>query len=158
MSHPRYVAVVGPSADSLASLPDRATVLSTAWRVGRALAERGAVVLCGGGTGVMGAAAEGAADAGGVCIGLLPGLDRESGHPALSFALPTGLGELRNGLLVRGADAVIAVGGSWGTLSEIALAVRSGKPVTQLLGWDLPPGVTPSVDAESAVARVLGVA
>ncbi len=137
-----YVAVVGPSAGSLAeqpaSGPDPAAVLAGAREVGRLLAERGAVVLCGGGTGVMGAAAEGAAGAGGVTIGLLPGPDRSEAHPALTYALPTGLGELRNGLLVRAADVVVAVGGSWGTLSEIALAVRTGRPVVSLLGWDRP--------------------
>ena len=119
--------MVGPSASSLAGQPDREAVLATAYDVGRLLAERGAVVLCGGGTGVMGAAADGAAAGGGTSIGLLPGADRSEAHPSLSFALPTGLGELRNGLLVRAADAVVAVGGSWGTLSEIALAVRTGR-------------------------------
>jgi uncharacterized protein (TIGR00725 family) len=135
---PRYVAVVGPSAGSLAEQPGRGDVLAAAYDVGRLLAEHGAVVLCGGGTGVMAAAADGAATAGGTSIGLLPGADRSEAHPSLSFALPTGLGELRNGLLVRAADALVAVGGSWGTLSEIALAMRTGVPVVSLLGWDLP--------------------
>ncbi len=152
----RYVAVVGPSAASLAGQPDREAVLASAYDVGRLLAERGAVVLCGGGTGVMGAAADGAAFAGGTSIGLLPGADRSEAHPSLSFALPTGLGELRNGLLVRAADAVVAVGGSWGTLSEIALAMRTEVPVVSLLGWDLPDGVRRVADAAEAVDVVLG--
>ncbi len=152
----RYVAVVGPSAASLEGQPDRELVLATAYDVGRLLAGRGAVVLCGGGTGVMGAAADGAAAAGGTSIGLLPGADRGEAHPSLSFALPTGLGELRNGLLVRAADAVIAVGGSWGTLSEIALAVRTEVPVVSLLGWDLPDGVRREANAADAVGAVLG--
>lgn len=150
-----YVAVVGPSAGSLAGRPDREEVLATAHDVGRLLAERGAVVLCGGGTGVMGAAAEGAVVGGGTSIGLLPGADRNEAHPALSFALPTGLGELRNGLLVRAADAVVAVGCSWGTLSEIALAMRTGVPVCSLLGWDLPDGVRRLGTAEEAVSAAL---
>lgn len=148
----RYVAVVGPSADSLATQVDRDAVLVAAYDVGRLLAERGAVVLCGGGTGVMGAAAEGARAHDGTSIGILPGADRRDAHPSLSFALPTGLGELRNGLLVRAADAVVAVGGSWGTLSEIALAMRTGVPVCSLLGWDLPDGVRRFESAEEAVS------
>jgi uncharacterized protein (TIGR00725 family) len=151
----RYVAVVGPSAGSLAQHDDRAEVLSAAYEVGRLLATSGAVVLCGGGTGVMGRAADGAAAGGGVSIGLLPGSDRAEAHPTLSFALATGLGELRNGLLVRAADALIAVGGSWGTLSEIALAVRTGVPAVSLLGWDLPEGVRRVAGAAEAVEAAL---
>ncbi len=151
----RYVAVVGPSAASLAERPDRAAVLTAAHAVGRLLAERGAVVLCGGGSGVMASAAQGAEAGGGTSIGLLPGLDRSEGHPSLSFALPTGLGELRNGLLVRAADSVVAVGGSWGTLSEIALAVRTGVPVVSLLGWDLPDGLRRVPSAADAVEAAL---
>jgi uncharacterized protein (TIGR00725 family) len=151
----RYVAVVGPAAGSLAGQPGGDDVLTAAYDVGRLLAERGVVVLCGGGTGVMGAVADGAASAGGTSIGLLPGSDRSEAHPSLSFALPTGLGELRNGLLVRAADAVVAVGGSWGTLSEIALAMRTDVPVVSLLGWDLPDGVRRVADAEAAVEAAL---
>jgi uncharacterized protein (TIGR00725 family) len=152
---PRYVAVVGPSAGSLAGHPEADDVLAAAHAVGRLLAERGAIVLCGGGTGVMAAAADGSAAAGGTSIGLLPGSDRTEAHASLTFALPTGLGELRNGLLVRAADAVIAVGGSWGTLSEIALAMRTGVPVVSLLGWDLPDGVRREASAEAAVDAAL---
>jgi uncharacterized protein (TIGR00725 family) len=151
----RYVGVVGPSAESLAGQADREEVLAAAYQVGRLLAERGAVVLCGGGTGVMGAAAEGARSCGGTSIGLLPGADRGEAHPALSYAIPTGLGELRNGLLVRAADAVIAVGCSWGTLSEIALAMRTGVPVVSLLGWELPDGVRRLETADEAVGFAL---
>jgi len=152
---PRYVAVVGPAAASLAARPEADDVLSAAYDVGRLLAERGAVVLCGGGTGVMAAAADGAAAGGGTSIGLLPGPDRSEAHASLTFALPTGLGELRNGLLVRAADAVIAVGGSWGTLSEIALAMRTGVPVVSLLGWDLPDGVRRETGVAVAVDAAL---
>ncbi len=152
---PRYVAVVGPSAGSLAGHPEAEDILSAAYAVGRLLAERGAVVLCGGGTGVMAAAADGAAAAGGTSIGLLPGPDRSEAHASLTFALPTGLGELRNGLLIRAADAVIAVGGSWGTLSEIALAMRTGVLVVSLLGWDLPDGVRREASAQAAVDAAL---
>jgi uncharacterized protein (TIGR00725 family) len=83
----------------------------------------------------MAAACEGAFEHGGLTVGLLPGRDRIEANPHLSVALPTGMGELRNGLIVRACDAVIAVGGSWGTLSEIALAMRTGKPVVVIGGW-----------------------
>ena len=104
-------------------------------RLGRALADRGDVVLCGGGDGVMAAVARGATQAGGVVVGILPGEDRHAANPWVTIALATGLGELRNGLIVRAADAVVAVGGSWGTLSEVALAIRTGVPVVSLDGW-----------------------
>ncbi|MFG1827280.1 TIGR00725 family protein [Microbispora bryophytorum] len=103
--------------------------------VGRLLAERGVVVLCGGYGGVMAAAAAGAREAGGVVVGVLSGRDRAGASSDLTVALPTGLGEARNALIVRAADAVVVVGGSWGTLSELALARRGGTPVITLGGW-----------------------
>lgn len=105
--------------------------------VGRALAEHGAVLLCGGLGGVMEAACRGATLAGGTTVGLLPGPDRRGANPHLTIALPTGMGELRNGLIVRGADAVIAVGGEYGTLSEIGFALKLGRPVVGLQTWEL---------------------
>jgi uncharacterized protein (TIGR00725 family) len=105
-------------------------------RVGALLAEAGAVVICGGGTGVMAAAAAGARSAGGLVIGIRPGQDREGTCPDLSVTIVTNLGEARNAVIVWSADAVIAVGGSWGTLSEVALARRrGGVPVIVLDGW-----------------------
>lgn len=146
----RYVAVVGP-ADAA-----RESDLAHAAEVGRLLAEAGAVVLTGGHHGVMRAAAGGATRAGGVAIGLLPGLDRDAGSPEHTFLLPTGLGELRNGLLVRAADAVVAVGCSWGTLSEIALARRTGVPLVLIDPWELPDDVgTVVADASGAVDAVV---
>ncbi len=130
MTLPPYVAVVGPAE---ASESDTAA----AYAIGAALAARGAVVLCGGMGGVMAATAAGVRSASGVCVGLLPGSDREGASPDLTVALPTGLGEVRNTLVVRAADAVIAVGGSWGTLSEIALAMRSGRAVVVVGGWQV---------------------
>lgn len=148
-----YVAVVGPSGDLT---PDLATA---AEETGRLLAEADCVVVTGGGTGVMDAACRGARAAGGTTVGLLPGHDRREGNRHLTVALPTGLGELRNGLLVRAADVVVAVGGSWGTLSEIALARRTGVPVYALAGWDLAAvaadGPVAVADPAEAVARAL---
>jgi len=147
----RYVAVVGPG-DS-ASADD----VAAAREIGRLLAAAGAIVLTGGLGGVMAAATEGAAAAGGLSVALLPGSDRSVS--SATVVLPTGLGELRNGLLVRAADAVIAVGGSWGTLSEVALAMRAGTPVVSLHGWSVPeaggpPEVRSAADAVDAVVPV----
>jgi uncharacterized protein (TIGR00725 family) len=103
--------------------------------VGRRLAERGAVVICGGYTGVMAAVSAGATAAGGTVVGILSGADREHADPDLSIVIPTGAGEARNGIIVNSGDAVIVIGGSWGTLSELALAMRRGTPVVQLGGW-----------------------
>jgi uncharacterized protein (TIGR00725 family) len=101
------------------------------------VAERGAVLVCGGLGGAMESACRGAKQAGGTTVGLLPGLDRADANPHVDVALPTGLGEARNAVLVRVADAVIAVGGGYGTLSEIALALRQGKPVIGLGTWEI---------------------
>ncbi len=105
--------------------------------VGRLLAERGAIIVCGGLTGVMDAAARGAATAGGIVVGLLPGIDRAGASEHLTIALPLGMGEARNAYVVRVADSVIAVGGEWGTLSEIALGMKMGKRVVGLGTWEL---------------------
>jgi uncharacterized protein (TIGR00725 family) len=105
--------------------------------VGRGIAERGDVLVCGGLGGVMAAACRGAAQAGGTTVGILPGTDRAAGNDWLTVAIPTGLGELRNGLVVRAADVVIAIGGAHGTLSEIALALKTATPVIGLYTWDI---------------------
>ncbi len=125
-----YVGVAG------ASQPD-ASQVAAAETLGRLLAEAGATVVCGGGPGVMTAVCRGARAAGGITVGLLPGGDRAAGNPYLTVALPTALGEGRNVLLVRASDALVAVGGGFGTLSEIALALRTGVPVVGLTTWGL---------------------
>jgi uncharacterized protein (TIGR00725 family) len=151
----RLVAVCGPGGDVAAE------VVEAAERVGTLLAAAGVDVVTGGLDGVMAAAARGARAAGGRAIGVLPGSDARTGNEYLSVALATGLGQLRNGLVVGAADAVIAVGGSWGTLSEIALAVRTAKPVVVIHGWQIRDEagravpITTAEDAEAAVALVL---
>jgi uncharacterized protein (TIGR00725 family) len=125
-----YVGVAG------ASRPGPALV-EQGERLGRRLADGGAVVVCGGGPGVMEAVCRGARSAGGTTVGLLPGLDRAEGNRYLTVSLPTGLGQGRNLLLVRSSDALVAVGGGFGTLSEIALALRTGTPVVGLATWSL---------------------
>jgi uncharacterized protein (TIGR00725 family) len=122
--------------------------------VGRLLAERGATVVCGGLGGTMEAACRGARAAGGTTLGLLPGLDRSDANPFVSMAVPTGLGEARNALVVRAADAVIALGGGYGTLSEIALALKAGKRVVGVGTWEIE-GVVAVEGAEAAVAAAL---
>jgi len=132
-------------------------VADTAEQVGRALAERGAIVVCGGLGGVMEAACRGARQAGGITVGILPGTERAAANPHLTIALPTGFGELRNGLLVRAADAVIAVGRGYGTLSEIALAPKAGRPPIGLGSWEID-GVEPAPGPAEAVGRALTLA
>ena len=150
----RYVAVVGPGTEATDS------ELESAREAGRRLADNSFVVVTGGLGGVMEAAAAGAADEGGVSIGLLPGFDRSEAGPAHSFTISTGLGEMRNAVVVRAADAVLAIGGSWGTLSEIALAVRTGVPVVSVEGWplpDYPEGVVVSDNVVEAVHHIVEV-
>jgi uncharacterized protein (TIGR00725 family) len=142
-----YVAVVGPGEAN-------SDEVATAERVGEGLARRGAVVVCGGLGGVMEAACRGAREAGGTTVGILPGLDRRDANPFVDVALPTGLGEARNALVVRAADALVAVGGAYGTLSEIALALKAGKPVVGLGSWEIE-GVVVAEDPGQAVESAL---
>jgi uncharacterized protein (TIGR00725 family) len=128
--------------------------VAAAESVGRELAARGAVIVCGGLGGAMEAACRGAKGAGGTTLGLLPGLDRRDANPYVDVAVPTGLGEARNALVVRAADALIAVGGGYGTLSEIGLALRTGKRVVGLGTWEID-GIEPASSPEGAVEAVL---
>jgi hypothetical protein len=113
------------------------------------------VVVCGGLGGVMEAACRGAKEAGGLTVGILPGADRAAANAFVDVAIPSGLGEARNALVVRAADSVVAVGGGYGTLSEIALALKAGKRVVGLDSWDID-GVLAAADPAAAVAAVLG--
>jgi uncharacterized protein (TIGR00725 family) len=125
-----YVAVVGSGrADE--------QQCRVAEQVGAALAEAGAVLVCGGLYGVMEAACRGASERGGTTVGILPGSDRSDANAFLDVIVPTGLGEARNAVVATASDAVIAVGGEFGTLSEIAFALRSGKPVVGIETWQL---------------------
>lgn len=128
--------------------------LDDAENVGAELARRGAVVVCGGLGGVMQAACRGAVHAGGTTLGILPGNDRAAANPWVTVAVATGLGELRNGLVVRASDAVIAIAGEFGTLSEIALALKAGRRVVGLGTWEIR-GVRVAADPVSAVALAL---
>lgn len=124
----RLVAVCGES-DPRTSLAD------VAFEVGRGVAERGAVLICGGLSGVMEHAARGAHAAGGLTVGLLPGDDPDEANQYIDIAIATSSGHARNAMLARTADGVIAIGGGLGTLSEIALALRNGRPIIGIKTW-----------------------
>jgi uncharacterized protein (TIGR00725 family) len=157
MSH-LLVAVIGAASCS----PAEAKAAET---VGRVLAEGGAAVLCGGRGGVMEAACRGAHSAGGLTVGILPGDDSSAANPYVDVAIATGLGEARNAIIARTARAVVAVGGRYGTLSEIAFALKRGLPVIGVNTWKLePPGGGPSSpivyvdDPVEAARRALALA
>ena len=127
-----------------------------AYAIGRLLGQRGCIVVTGGLGGVMAAASRGARSAGAVTVGFLPGLDRGAANEWVSVVLPTGLGELRNALIVRAAEGLIAVGGEYGTLSEIALALKGGKRVVGIgVPW-LVDGVEEAATPQDAVRSLLG--
>jgi len=131
--------------------------------VGRRLAEAGVSVVCGGLGGVMEAAARGAAQAGGEVIGILPGVSVDDANPYCTRVVATATGYARNLAVVASADAVIAVGGEWGTLSEIGHARRFGRTVVALRSWGLTgsdamegaPGLIPVETADEAVRAAL---
>jgi uncharacterized protein (TIGR00725 family) len=155
MPPPRaWIAVIGPGEAGHGEL-------AVAEEVGAAVAAAGAGLVCGGLGGVMEAACRGARSRGGLTLGLLPGLDRDAANGWVVVAVPTGLGEARNALVVRAADAVVAIGGGWGTLSEIALALKSGVPVVGLdtwepaLGGEVPDGIVTATDPKAAVDEAL---
>ena len=159
MKRARQIAVIGSS-----RLEPGSELAPLAEEVGRLLAEAGVTVVCGGGPGVMEAVARGASEAGGTVIGVLPGADPREANPHCSHAVATGIGQARNLAVVASGEAAIAVGGEWGTLSEIAYARNLGRPVVALRSWELSgrgdlevaPGMIAAETAEEAVAAALG--
>jgi uncharacterized protein (TIGR00725 family) len=149
-----HIAVIGAARAA-------ASECEAAERVGRAIAEGGAVLVCGGLGGVMEAACRGARSVGGATVGILPGTDRLAANDYVEVAVATGIGEARNAVVVGTADAVVSVGGEFGTLSEIALALKAGTPVIGLHSWELGragapvPGIEAVDNAEEAVALAL---
>ncbi len=125
-----WIALVGPGEATPAEL-------HAAEEAGAAIAEAGAMLVCGGLGGVMEAGCRGARSKLGSTFAFLPGDDRDDANGWVQHAVPTGMGEGRNALIVRSADALVAIGGGWGTLSEIALALRAGKPVLGFETWEL---------------------
>ena len=132
MSAPRYVSVIGASH----AAPELA---AKAEELGELLAERGCIVVCGGRGGVMDAVARGVKKKGGVSFGILPEADRRRAAPDLTYSVCSGIGHARNLSVVASGDVVIAVGGAWGTLSEIGLARSFGRPVILLDTWQITP-------------------
>jgi uncharacterized protein (TIGR00725 family) len=129
---PAHIAVIG---DGDPRGPEAHRILEAAEEVGQLLARGGAVVVTGGLGGVMRAASRGAQAGGGMTIGILPGADASEANEFVSIPIPTGLGVIRNMVVVTAADAVVAVGGKHGTLSEIGLALRMGRHVVALSSW-----------------------
>lgn len=139
----RYIGVIG-AGECAAELAQQAEA------VGRGIAEAGAALVCGGMGGVMEAACRGAKAAGGLTIGILPGPDRSGANEFVDIAIASGIGEARNLAIIRTSDVLIAVGGSYGTLSEIGFARKMGKKVVGLKTWDIK-GIVLAVTAEDAV-------
>ncbi len=136
----------------------------TAEEIGRQLARQGAILVCGGLSGVMEAACKGASSEGGLTIGILPGENRQAANPYVQIPIVTGIGYARNITVAKSAQAVIAVGGSYGTLSEISYALQSGIPVIGLNTWSLSRNskqdnsIIPAQNATEAVDKALDLA
>lgn len=145
-----YIAVIG------AGEPDE-ELYRVARELGKAIVEKGGTVVCGGLGGIMEAAARGATEAGGTAIGVLPDTDRRRANEYLSYSVPTGMGEARNLAVVCSGNAVIAVGGGYGTLSEIGLAKKVGRVVVSLRGWELEGHVTVADGPREAVESAFDV-
>jgi hypothetical protein len=157
LRRPIQISVIGGAAGD-----DEA--LRAAEAVGRGIAEAGAVLVCGGRTGVMEAASRGAAEAGGTVLGILPTSSLEDANPYVTYAIATGIGHARNLAVVGSGRAVIAIGGEWGTLSEIAFARRLERPVIALRSWPLRSragtglGIVEAETPEEAVSAAIAAA
>ena len=153
----RFIAVIGSSACS-------SQEARLAEEVGRELARHGAILVCGGLGGVMEAACRGAQAEGGTTIGILPGESRQAANPYVTIPVATGIGPARNAAVVKSAQAVIAISGSYGTLSEISLALNSGIPVIGLNTWSLSKNgqhdnsIIPAQNPTEAVEKALNLA
>lgn len=147
MERPRHIGVIGAGECS-----DK--IYQLARNLGSAIGKKGWILVCGGLGGVMEAAARGCAEAGGMTVGILPGLDKASANLYIKIPLATGLGEGRNLLVVRASDVLVSVAGGYGTLSEIALALKVNKPVIGLETWENIQGVQYVSDPEEAIQLV----
>ncbi len=130
-------------------------VRKIAEEVGREIAKKGAILICGGLGGVMEASARGAKAEGGITVGILPGFDPSDANPFIDIKIITGLSHARNVLIVRSSDVLIAVSGGYGTLSEIAIALKLQKPVVGLNTWDISPAIVQAGNAEEAVKKAI---
>jgi len=132
------------------------TLLNEAEKVGRLIAQKEIVLVCGGLSGVMEAVSRGARSAGGVTVGILPQEHKRDANEYIDIPIITGLGIGRNVIIARTADVLISIGGEYGTLSEIAFALQMGKPVIGIRTWDIK-GVIPAQDADDAVAKAFKI-
>ena len=129
-------------------------ILKQAEEVGRLIADRGAVLICGGMGGVMEAACRGAKKAGGTTVGILPVTSPDKGNTYLDVIIPTGMGLARNAIIINSVDGAVAVGGSYGTLSEMAFALQKGIPLVSLKSWDFDDAMVTVESAQEAVERI----
>jgi uncharacterized protein (TIGR00725 family) len=146
MADTKYVGVIGAGQCS-------GQMYELARDVGRRIGRMGWFLVCGGLKGVMEGAARGCVEVGGTTVGLLPGLERNAANPFIKIALPTGLGEGRNALIVRASEVLIAIAGGYGTLSEIALALKTGKTVIGLETWKVGEHIRHVATPEEAIER-----
>jgi uncharacterized protein (TIGR00725 family) len=151
MERPPAIAVIGGGEAS-------AEVLELAYRVGLEIGARGATLVCGGRGGVMEAAARGARERGAHTVGILPGFDHREANPHIEFVVATGIGEARNAIVVGSADAVVALAGEGGTLSEIGFALKIGRPLVALRSWPNIEGIVHAEDPAAAVDAALRMA
>ncbi len=147
MKRPQYIGVIGAGTC-------HASTYDIAKDLGFEIGKRGWTLVCGGLQGVMEGAARGCSEAGGMVLGILPGLDKRSANPYITVPIPTGLGDGRNLLVVRASDVLVAVEGGYGTLSEIALALKAGKPVIGLQTWKEIPGIQYADDYLEAIQLI----
>jgi len=150
MDSAKYVGVIGGGecTDS---------TYKTAQSLGFEIGKKGWILVCGGLGGIMEAAAKGCAEAGGMTLGILPGSQRNSANPYIRIALPTGLEEGRNLLVVRTSDVLVSIGGGYGTLSEIALALKAGKPVIGLETWEHIQGIQYVSHPDEVIEKINGI-
>ncbi|HEC82902.1 MAG TPA: TIGR00725 family protein [Firmicutes bacterium] len=144
----KFIGVIGGSEAS-------DELLKLAERVGSLIASEGCVLVCGGLGGVMEAAAKGAKSAGGLTVGVLPGGSRSDANPYIDIAIATNMGHARNAIIAHTCDALIAVGGRYGTLSEISFGLALGKRVVSLKSWDVDPGIIAAGTPEEAVSKAV---
>ena len=135
-----------------------AEVLELAHKVGSEIGAHGATLICGGRGGVMEAAARGAFERGAHTVGILPGYDHRAANPHIEFAIATGMGEARNVVVIGSADAVVALAGEGGTLSEIGFALKIGRPTIALRAWRQIEGIEHADEPEAAVGQAVRMA
>jgi hypothetical protein len=146
MKKPVNIGVIGGSACT-------SSCARIAYTLGKLIAREGWILICGGRGGVMRAAAKGASEHKGIVVGILPGVNKQEANPYVNVAIPTGIGYVRNFLIVRSSDYLIALEGKYGTLSEISFAFNDNKKVVGINTWKIP-GIVPVATAQAAMAKI----